>query len=838
MADVKNEKIIDNLTRKFKRGSRFVFWYDDHGEFLDEIPDIAQGLDGVAEVEILRVGEQLKMKSKLLSAPADEKFLIYSPEKQPYLEENHLRDIFLYSDSFTADAQEIIRRDLNLPEKLRSFVKVHSKFFGSKERRNKFAKYELSSFEKTPEMAILASLVNSKRIVVSYFDILRIVLCDDIEDNPFLEEFSKYDVLDSFWDYARKILGYNEENPTLLRLSASLFLTETYHQMGMEMPEKTSSYNLMTKYPNVSTFINQFSNFNFMGEDKFEKVAQQVWDLVDGGALFLDVDRDDIVKSSVFPIFDRMILIWEQDRLLQHDFETRLNEESFPEVVKNRLEMHFGYKYKDYYLMMESAWYLLSTIRSHPGNTTQDMIDEYVKDGYLVDMYYRQFILNYQKSGMKENFIKTKTLVEHEYSDGYLNNYISSWTEKLKYRNLTSRHLQRNFYENYIKPETNRIVVIISDAFRFEAAKELQADLSMDDQITGQEMDYMVTGLPSVTYMGMPALLPNKSLELTNKKLLVDGVEATNREKREKILINANPNSAAYALDDLKGASSREIKQLFVNKQVVYIYHNQIDAIADNKKTEDDVFKATSEAIQEIKSLISRLRTNGVSQFFVTSDHGYIYRDETLTDADKIAEEVYHDDWKSQRYIVSDSKIDEPGIGEQKLSDILNNDDKRFVYYPETANVFKSAGSFNYVHGGASLQEMIVPLLKIKATSSRSQAQDVDLRLVSSNRNITSLEVKVKLLQEAPIDSMYRATVYNIYFVDDENEPISAKQTVNANSTETAVEARMNIITINLIDQQYDKSRRYYLVIENTNTGEGLTTEYQMDIAGLSPFDF
>lgn len=838
MADVNNEKILDNLKRKFNHGSHIIFWYDDNGEFTDKINEITNGLTGIAQVVVLHLGEQLKLKLKFLSASEEENFLIYSPEKQPVLEDNHLRDIILYSDTFTADAQEMIRRDLGLPEKMGSFVKEHSKFFGSKARRKSFSKYDPKSFDNNPELAILATLVNSQRVLVSYFDILRIVLCAGVHNDSYLNEFAKYGVLDAFWDNARKIFGYEEKQPSLIRLATSLFLTETFHQMDKEVPKQVNVYDLMTKYPNVSTFVNQFSNLNFNGDDKFEEVADEVWRFVDGNTLFKNIKVDDFAKSSVFSIFDRWILLWEQERLKLSDFDSQINGESFPEVVKHRLEMHYGSKYKVLYNMILSAWDLLSSVGRHPSTTTESMITDYINGGYLIDTYYRRFILNYQKSGMIEQFDQTKNLIESVYSNDYLNNYNFSWTEKLDYKKISSRHLQRNFYKNYVTTEQNRIVVIISDAFRFEAAKELERDLSMDDQIIDHQMNYLVSGLPSVTYMGMPSLLPNDRLSLVDKNLLVDGKEANNREKREEILIDKNPNSAAFALDDLKGATSKEIKRLFANKEVVYIYHNQIDAIADNKKTEDDVFKATAEAINEIKNLISRLRTNNINNFYITADHGYIYRADTLTDMDKISEDVSYGDLKSQRYIVTENLIDEPGIGKQKLADVLNNADSRWVYYPQTANVFKSAGSFNYVHGGASLQEMIVPLLKVKTTSSKSVAVDVELQLISSNRSITSLEVPIRLLQASPIDATNRPVVYDIYFEDDKDELISTKISINADSVETKVENRMTDLTINLVDKQYDRNSKYYLVVENTNTGKRVKAVYNMDIAGSGDFDF
>ena len=839
MADVKNDQVIDNLKRKFKKGSHIIFWYDDNAEFTDEIDNIKAELKNLAQVVILHTGEQLKVKLQLLDAPADENFLVYSPEKQPVISDNHLKDIILYSDTFTADAQEMIRRDLGLPEQLRTFVKTHAKFFANKNRRNKFSKYDVNSYLKNPELGILATLVNSNRIIVSFFDILQIVLSNGIYKKDLLDEFARYNVLGSFWKYTSRIFGYDETKTDLLDLSSALFITEAFNQMEVTIPKRISEFNLSSKYANVSTFMSQFSNSNFNDEDKFEEIADEVWaQCGDKYALLKDISIDQLAKSSIFSIFDRKLMLWEQGRLLLSDYDSRIDGLTFPELVRRRLEMHYGHEYRVLYQMLLNAWNLLSSIGRKPANTTDGMINAYVKDGYLVDTYYRRFILSYQKSGMIESFVKTKELVERAYADDYLNSFDFTWTEKLNYKNLPSRNLQRNFYRNYIEREQNRIVVIISDAFRFEAAKELEKELTMDDQVTEQKMDYLISGLPSVTYMGMPALLPNNNLRLEGKALLVDGKEATNREKRSQILIEKNVNSAAYALDDIKGATTKEIKSLFVGKEVVYIYHNQIDAIGDNKKTEDDVFKATADAIKEIKNVINRLRTNNINHFYVTADHGYIYRDGNLTDTDKISEEVDQGDLKSQRYIVTDRRIDEPGVGKQSLADILNNDDRRLVYYPQTANVFKSAGTVNYVHGGASLQEMLVPLLEVRTTSNKSQAVDVELQLMSTNRNITSLEVPVRLLQAKPIDQINRPTTYKVYFQNSNNELISAKTVINANLAATKVEDRMMDLSINLIDKQYDKDSKYYFVIENTNTGDVSKTEYSMDIATFGDFDF
>lgn len=842
MADVDIKQVVDTLKDKFSGNNQFIFWFDDNGEFSDSIPELTSALQDIAEVKVMEHGHQVQTKLDLLAINNRQKVLIYAPYPQPALEQNHLRDMILYSESFKADSVEILRKDLNLPSNLRGFLRDYKLFFGSKERRKAFLKYDLTSYQNKPELAIMASIVRSKKKIISFFDIFQEILVDAFSKNKYLSEFKKYGVLSSFWDMVSMQFGYYDDKPQVIKAASALYVTMSFQQMELEVPVKYKNFDLSDRWANVQTFMQQFSdNYHDEESDQFAIIAKEVWSFINGESVFGKLKIDDLEKSDVFEQFDENILLWIQDRLLLEDVNTEINKLDIGSVTKNRSDTHYGSmrKYKLLYRMMRKAWYIVRRENDLPADTFNDMITDYVKNGgYKEDTDYRKFIYSYQRADSPEKYNKIKELVEKIYVNDYLNRYLNSWNEKINYSEVNSRQLQRNFYKNHIEPERNRIVVIISDAFRFEAAKDLQNQLSRDDQITEQSMDYMITGLPSVTYMGMPSLLPNSKLDFDDKKLLVDGKEAINLEMRQNILRQKNAKSAAYLFDELKGATSKELREKMAGQEVVYIYHNQIDAISDNKKTEDDTFKATKEAIDEIKNLISRLRTNNVSHILVTADHGYIYRDDKVISSDKIEIPNNENDLKSQRYLITNREIDEPGVGRQKMSTVLDNDDQRYVYYPKSENIFKSAGSFNYVHGGSSMQEMIVPLLDIKTTSNKSEAHDVELQLTNSNNRITSLEVPVRLNQVEPISSTVHPVEYRIYFENEDGQAISGPVTVNANKTSKNVNDRFFSIRLTLADQKYDRSKKYYLIIENTTNDTRNKIEYIMDIAIQGGFDF
>lgn len=99
--------------------------------------------------------------------------------------------------------------------------------------------------------------------------------------------------------------------------------------------------------------------------------------------------------------------------------------------------------------------------------------------------------------------------------------------------------------------------------------------------------------LPSYTRLGIASLLPHKELNIDeNYDVYVDGKSCSNLVERDEILKAADPDAASIQYDDLKKYKKDELRDFFVGKSVVYIYHNQIDARGDKLNTEDEVFIA------------------------------------------------------------------------------------------------------------------------------------------------------------------------------------------------------------------------------------------------------
>ena len=146
--------------------------------------------------------------------------------------------------------------------------------------------------------------------------------------------------------------------------------------------------------------------------------------------------------------------------------------------------------------------------------------------------------------------------------------------------------------------------------------------LELDEKCT-PKLECMISSLPSVTSVGMASLLPHRELQVDGKlNVTVDGQNCGDLASRDKVLKAQNENNVALAFDDLINANQDRLRELLQGKNIVYIYHNQVDARGDKQASENEVFKACEEAIEEIHRLIHRLTMYlSASKFFVTADH-------------------------------------------------------------------------------------------------------------------------------------------------------------------------------------------------------------------------
>ena len=515
---------------------------------------------------------------------------------------------------------------------------------------------------------------------------------------------------------------------------------------------------------------------------------------------------------------------------------------TIPELCEKRAKMHFGRKTGKTYQLLSSAYSMVKEADYHAADGLKPIIDRYLAADYNMDQQYRKFYYYYDQLESTESFEPLRELVENIYTNEYLACLLPAWNAGIQQDAAFSViPLQRDFYNANLRYTKERTVVIISDAMRYEVGQELFARMQDDPKCTAK-LSVQLSVLPSYTRLGMAALLPHKTLEMTDDfQVLADGILCDNLAGRQQVLQSYNPDSVCVQFDDIKNLKVAELRDVLTKRQIIYVYHNQIDARGDKANTEDEVFHACEEAVQEIMDLIHRISVSGNTyHFIVTADHGFIYKRDKLTESDKISGKSAEKAFVNRRFIVSKAALEDDGIDHMSMGRVLGNEDSKVVSYPVSSNVFKVAGGgANYVHGGSSPQEMLVPVLEFKMERGHMETKNAEIALVSIVHKITNLITSMDFIQSDAVSDTVKAAKYRIFFLSEDNEKISNENSYVADSREENAQKRIFRMRFTFKNKKYDKDKQYYLVVYDEESGlEQWRQPVIMDIAFADDFGF
>lgn len=145
----------------------------------------------------------------------------------------------------------------------------------------------------------------------------------------------------------------------------------------------------------------------------------------------------------------------------------------------------------------------------------------------------------------------------------------------------------------------------------------------------------------------------------------------------------------------------------------------------------------------------------------------------------------------------------------------------------------------NYVHGGCSPQEMIIPVITVKTDKSQVKFDTAKIALVSLTSKITNLITALDFVQTDAISSVVKETTYRIYFMDDSGDKISNEHLYVADKKDEDTVKRVFRLRFTFKNKKYGKNQKYYLVAyDDNNSLEVLRHEVVMDIAFADDFGF
>ena len=812
-------RIAHALTVLFEK-HRIIFWYDSEKELRGEYD--ALDLPGVTKFEI--ANNEYTLKYRILREETEQKFLIYSEGQQPEDLLNWLLDVLLAHGEFRTDQVSILLSEMELGLDFADVVREHLEFFQAVKRKESLKKLlKKDDTLKDIRMKMLMVCTVSETRMDAVLESLLQELAEDKDEKSKL--INRCGLAPFFWRQMEEAYGYRSQQPSVLDFAVTLF--KSCYAVELRQPAQLNGDALV--------FLKRWKD-NRRCKESFLTLSERYAQTLGIAQDLEKRDYREVLELDYFRVIDQKIIsVLAQAvaaRTISHadlDEQVRLRRKSI--WYEGFLNLYEAIVYASQFLHMRDR------ILPEMENPTEG-VERYCQSWYSIDQQYRRFTYHTRMSTQPTLMGKLEEQIENLYTNGFvlkLGNRFQDVVGALDVWRIPSVERQDSFFENHVRPflrKDNKVCVIISDALRYEIGEELQRAIRQEDRYDA-DLTSMLSMLPSYTQLGMAALLPHKELAIADNEsgsVLVDGQPSSGTENRSKILQSAlQGRGRAVLAEELLTMGKEETRELLKANDVLYIYHNRIDAAGDKKESEDKVFEAVVTTIDELVRLIKKLGGNNVSNVIVTADHGFLYQSRAIDESDFADVDIQGEQilYKSRRFVLGHGLVKTQGVHTYISSQLGLAGDVE-VQIPKSINRLRQKGSGSrYVHGGASLQEVVVPLIKInKKRQSDTSVVTVEI-LGASSSVITSGQLAVTLYQrEAVTDKIrpreLRAGIYteNGDLVSDSHELLFDKTSDNPRDRELRVRF--------VLTSEADKAngKEVHLKLDEKLTGTSHYSEY------------
>lgn len=809
------KEIIKLFGRKDASGRKIIFWYDPPENFKDDISS-----DSYDCCKVLFCDKnEFAIKKTIEHDDPETNFLVYIPAEKPADSENWLLDILMYSEEYYADTVALTMRRMNLTNTdLRRVIEWHSKFFDAESRTKKLSNYVTVNDEMKPADLRMAMMCVLTRASSRSIESVLIELVFDNSDSSKYKDLKKFGFEEYLWDEICRY--YNYEGDQKIETLIKRFMFTALLEQKAEFDGLPSFYD-QYKIKGPGQMDAKFFVDKIKADKRYESLQLDIATDLKIEGLLVSRDITCVQTADIFECIDidilRKISISLANGSLDYD--------TFERVISDRLNSMWYEAHSHEYAILSSVMAFFKRLETpiSTGLLATDYVQNYTESYYLVDTYYRRICANYNKlenpSSELEDLMR---MVEAAYQSKFLDPLGKAFSDALKEQgnwDFPGLKMSRNFYQEVQAKNYKKCFVIISDGFRYEIGRELYEKLKTDTVLNGnEEIKYAISPLPSETRFGMASLLPHRIMAYMNKLVTVDEQSTVDTAARDAVLKNKKPSYAAIQYKDINKMSRNELRAYMADKSLVYIYHNVMDKAGEHD--ESKVFDVAVTAVDEILTLIRKLYNNlQISNFYVTADHGFLYRRNEIEESQKYSNVVaLHPTEASKRYVLTDDmSLQIPYTVEFTLENVSDGAYK--VISPYGYDLFKTQGSgLQYVHGGASLQEIIVPVIhlgELRAAGNKEAVSPVGVRLKSITRKITNRSFTLEFEQYEKVEERKQAITCETYLVDEDGNKVSGEYRFVAASESDDVDARSTKIRFNLMNIEFDRSKRYYLILRN-----------------------
>ena len=725
---------------------RVVFWHDPAEEYTADLDALDLGAVSVIRVQ----DDEFGVKSTIL-ADHTAKYLVYRSGGIPHGTANWLLDLELAYGVFTADRTSMLQQELGLNDPaLLPVIEEHQKFFAANSRKQALVKL----LNDGDDVALLRAKMCQVLVKASgnkLTDIVRELLVENAAGkHAKFDDLVTFGLRQFFWDGLASIYKYESTTPTIDDFVLWMF-SRAIEDFSSTTPDE---------FRNIRSDFNAL-RYDVRTQDVMTTLASRASDALDVKTRIEHRDYRELAKITIFEEIDRKVIVDLAAAVTAQSVTPR----EVADIVRQRQHSLWSAKYTKLYKAIQSASEILTEIAGlpHAIATAAVGLEKYQSEWFRIDQHYRWFTHAHQSADFQKPLEALKAEVDKQYANKYLYDFGGRWQQALESMSEWKSPVlapQAKFYERHVAPvvkdRRTKVVVIISDGMRYEVAEELASMIRGENRFDAS-LSAVLGSLPSYTQLGMASLLPQSSLELdpVGLPVLADGKPTNGTANRDKILQSVKGHAITAA--QVLAMPGSELRELYTKHQIFYVYHDRIDAAGDSASTERTVFEAAEETLRELLQLVKKWTNANATNILITADHGFLYQDIPLEQAYYLSESPQGDavTKANRRYVLGRSLKPSPSFmtftsAQAGLAGDID------IQIPKSIHRIPQPGAgTRYVHGGASLQEIVVPVITVNKKR-KSDVRHVNVDLMPETDKITTGQLAVKLLQREAVTDKIR----------------------------------------------------------------------------------
>lgn len=305
---------------------------------------------------------------------------------------------------------------------------------------------------------------------------------------------------------------------------------------------------------------------------------------------------------------------------------------------------------------------------------------------------------------------------------------------------------QTRVFADLVAPRPKPVAYILVDALRYEMGVELSERIGK--LVTEMTVTPAVGALPSITPIGMTALLPGASSTFSvsdrNGKIgaEIDGTFLADLKARQSFAKGQLPSSVDLTLDAVFQGGIKTLKGKIGDAEVIVVRSQEIDGAGEGASS--FARRVMGGVIEDLARCLSRLASAGIEHAVITADHGHLFFGQDRAEAMRIEAPGGTTVDLHRRCWVGRGGATPPGTVRVSAARLGYASDLDLVF-PLGAKVFKAGGDLAYHHGGPSLQELIVPVLSVRLQADVTAVNEKNALQVTHDEVITNRVFTVRI---------------------------------------------------------------------------------------------